>query len=41
MSILEKRKRGLHLTRMKAKSGRETITAIEASTDTPQLIRVK
>ena len=30
-----------HLMRMKANSVRETITAIEASTDTPQLIRLK
>ncbi len=30
-----------HLMRMKAKTVRDTITAIEASTDTPELIRIK
>ena len=30
-----------HLMRMKAKSVRDTITAIEASTDSPELIRLK
>ena len=30
-----------HLMRMKAKNVRDTITAIEASTDTPELIRIK
>ena len=30
-----------HLMRMKAKSVRDTITAIEASTDAPELIRIK
>jgi hypothetical protein len=30
-----------HLMRMKAKSVRETITAVEASTDSPKLIRIK
>jgi hypothetical protein len=30
-----------HLMRMKARNVRETITAIEASTDSPQLIGIK
>ena len=30
-----------HLMRMKAKSVRETITAIEASTESPELIQIK